>query len=46
MSWERMCLPKDKVGIGFKYFVAFNNALLTRHAWRILEEPDSLLHAS
>ncbi|CAN1178819.1 Uncharacterized mitochondrial protein AtMg00310 [Linum perenne] len=42
MSWERMCVPKDKGGLRFKDFEAFNNVLLVRHACRIMEVPDSL----
>lgn len=41
-AWNKITRPKKQGGLGFKDFRLFNQALLARQAWRILEFPDSL----
>ncbi|XP_019164365.1 PREDICTED: uncharacterized protein LOC109160532 [Ipomoea nil] len=42
-AWDKLCIPKKYVGLGFKDLRAFNVALLGKQAWRLLTNTDSLV---
>ncbi|KAJ1262343.1 hypothetical protein BS78_09G099700, partial [Paspalum vaginatum] len=42
IAWKEMTLKKSHGGLGFKDMRLFNQAMLTRQAWRLIENPDSL----
>ena len=43
VSWGKMCKPKAQGGLGFRNLQAFNLAMLSKQAWRILMNPCSLI---
>lgn len=43
VAWDTLTLPKGAGGLGFKEIEIFNDALLAKHACRLLKNPNSLL---
>lgn len=49
VGWDKMKLPKEQGGLGYRDLHSFNIAMLARQVWRLIQAPDSLcarvLHA-
>lgn len=43
VSWQKMTLPRNADGLGFREIEQFNDALLAKLAWRVLKFLQSLL---
>ncbi|KAK1642877.1 hypothetical protein QYE76_060682 [Lolium multiflorum] len=41
LSWDKLMQPKLNGGMGFRDFRVYNQALLARQSWRLLQFPDS-----
>ena len=44
IKWQELCKPKAQGGLCFKELLRFNDALLAKQTWRLLDEPDSLFY--
>ena len=44
VKWERLCEVKEVGGMGFKEIEKFNQALLAKQMWRMINNPYSLCH--
>ena len=43
VKWEKVCLPREEGGIGFRMIHEINLALLAKQLWRLVQSPDSLV---
>ncbi|KAG7585605.1 Ribonuclease H domain [Arabidopsis thaliana x Arabidopsis arenosa] len=43
VAWEKLTLAKENGGLGFREVATFNDSLLAKIGWKLLQQPDSLL---
>lgn len=43
MAWKKLCRQKREGGLGFHDITKFNQSLLAKQAWRIMNNPNSLV---
>ncbi|XP_058756815.1 uncharacterized protein LOC131630038 [Vicia villosa] len=43
LSWDRLSMPKNVGGMGFKNLSAFNYAMLSKQAWSLMKNPNTLV---
>lgn len=41
-SWDLLCQPKEKGGLGFRQAKVFNQALLAKLTWWVASSKDSM----
>ncbi|XP_050259095.1 uncharacterized mitochondrial protein AtMg00310-like [Quercus robur] len=44
VKWDRLCEAKEVGAMGFKEIEKFNDALLAKQVWRLINNPTSLCH--
>ena len=44
LKWEELTKSKTEGGMGFRDLALFNDSLLAKHAWRLLQNSDSLFY--
>ena len=42
-AWKRVSVPKSEGGLGFRDLEIFNQALLSKQVWRIMQNPNCLM---
>lgn len=43
LAWDRLCVPKNEGGLGFRNLISFNKALLSKQGQQLLNAPESRL---
>ncbi|KAK4383569.1 putative mitochondrial protein [Sesamum angolense] len=43
IAWDKLCARSVEGGLGFREFLAFNQAMLAKQCWRVFTNPHSLL---
>jgi hypothetical protein len=43
VNWHKLCNQEKKGGLGLKNLSAFNEALLAKQGWRLINQPNSLV---
>lgn len=43
MNWDALCKSKEEGGLGFRNLHLFNLAMLAKQAWRVIQNPSSLI---
>ena len=44
VKWDKLWETKEVGGLGFKEIEKFNDTLLSKQVWRMINNPDSLCH--
>ncbi|XP_050207258.1 uncharacterized protein LOC126656694 [Mercurialis annua] len=44
LAWEKLCISKWRGGLGFKNLILFNQSLLAKQLWRVMQAPNSLVY--